>query len=230
MINMLLGCSVTLVLFFVMRRLNQRWRSPVLNPVLLCIVIISACLLISDVDYIDYRNATTPISFFLEIAVVALALPLYQQLNSIRPYLVLICACSFVGISSATLLAFLLCQLFGASTALSASLMALSVTTPITLIVTDSLNGLPEVAAIMVILIGVLGGVFGLSLLSLAGVTQPQAKGIALGVACHAIGTAAAMEHHPAAGAFASAAMIISAVITASWVPVLFTLLQGIIS
>ncbi|QPB83924.1 LrgB family protein [Pseudoalteromonas rubra] len=230
MINMLMGCTFTLVLFAIMRRVNHRWRSPMFNPVLLCIVLISAALLLSNIDYIDYRNATTPISFFLEIAVVALAVPLYQQLHAIRPYLILISLSSFLGISCATITAFMLCQWFAAPEPLMASLMALSVTTPITLIVTDTLSGIPGVAAIMVILIGVLGGVFGLALLTLAGVTQPQAKGVALGVTCHAIGTAAAMEYHPAAGAFASAAMIISAVITASWVPVLFTLLQGIIS
>ncbi|TMP27376.1 hypothetical protein CWB99_15375 [Pseudoalteromonas rubra] len=230
MINLVLGCTFTLVLFALMRRVNQRWHSPLLNPVLLCIVTISTALLLSDIDYIDYRNATKPVSFFLEVAVVALALPLYQQLHAIRPYLLLISLSSFIGITCATLIAFWLCQSFSVPSTLTASLMALSVTTPITLIVTDSLGGFPGVAAIMVILIGVLGGVFGLSLLTLAGVTKPQAKGVALGVACHAIGTAAAMEHHPAAGAFASAAMIISAVITASWVPVLFALMQGIIS
>ncbi|MCO7187037.1 MULTISPECIES: LrgB family protein [unclassified Pseudoalteromonas] len=230
MINLLLGCTFTLVLFALMRRVNQSWHSPLFNPVLLCILIISTTLLSGDIDYIDYRNATKPVSFFLEVAVVALALPLYQQLHTIRPYLLLISLSSFIGITCATLIAFCLCQLFSAPGTLTASLMALSVTTPITLIVTDSLSGFPGIAAIMVILIGVLGGVFGLSLFTLAGVTKPQAKGIALGVACHAIGTAAAMEHHPAAGAFASAAMIISAVITASWVPMLFTLLQGIIS
>ncbi|AOT09202.1 LrgB family protein [Pseudoalteromonas luteoviolacea] len=226
----LLICALTTLLFLTTRKVYLTWPSPLLNPVLICIAIISALLLILGGNYDNYFQASMPIDWLLEPAVVALAYPLYQQFTYIKPVFALLTFCAFAGISLSTLIAFILCVLLNADDVLTSTMMALSVTTPITLLITESLGGLPSIAAAMVILIGVFGGVFGVYSLSLFNVTQPQARGIALGVSCHAIGTAAAMEHHPLAGAFASAAMILSAIISAFWVPVLFTILNHLTS
>ncbi|MCF6437959.1 LrgB family protein [Pseudoalteromonas luteoviolacea] len=222
----ILVCSFTILLFMVARKIHLTWPSPLLNPVLICIALISVLLLISGVSYDNYFQASMPIDWLLEPAVVALAFPLYQQYAYIKPVFMLLLVCTFAGISCSTIIAYTLCALFNANDVLMSTMMALSVTTPITLLITESLGGMPSVAAAMVILIGVFGGVFGMYILTLLKISQPQAKGIALGVSCHAIGTAAAMEHHPLAGAFASAAMILSALISAFWVPVLFTILN----
>lgn len=222
----ILACALTTLLFLVTRKIYLTWPSALLNPVLICIAMISVLLLISGVSYDQYFHASLPINWLLEPAVVALAYPLYQQFTYIKPVFALLTLCAFVGISLSTLIAYIICILLDAGDVLTSTMMALSVTTPITLLITESLGGLPSIAAAMVILIGVLGGVFGVYCLSLLNVTQPQAKGIALGVSCHAIGTAVAMEHHPLAGAFASAAMILSAIISAFWVPILFTILN----
>ncbi|RZQ53264.1 hypothetical protein C1E23_10055 [Pseudoalteromonas phenolica] len=221
-------CLFIIVLFFAARKLNARFDSPLLNPLLVSILILSLLLILTGVSYEDFASASLPIHLLLEIAVVALAYPLYTQFHDIKRSFGLLCVCSFIGVSSAAGLAFLLCQLFSAPEALYNSLMALSVTTPITLIITDLLAGLPAIAAVMVILIGMFGAVFGLTLLSLFKVSDQRAKGIALGVVCHGVGTATAMEHHPQAGAFASASMIISALITALWVPILYAILTSL--
>jgi putative effector of murein hydrolase len=168
-----------------------------------------------------------PIHWMLEVAVVCLAYPLYYQFNQLKSYLPILLFCSFMGITSATVLAFILCQIFNTPPELTRSLMALSVTTPITILTTQSLSGIGPIAAIMVILIGVFGALFGVYILNTINVKSPQAQGIALGVSCHAIGTAAALEQNPVCGAFASAAMTISAFITAIWVPILYTLLAA---
>ncbi|CAM4157790.1 LrgB family protein [Pseudoalteromonas byunsanensis] len=219
MISSLFVCALICILFVLLRKLSAKYQTPIFNPLLLCIVVISTWLLTFDVNYHDFFQAAQPIHFFLEVAVVALAYPLYTQFRSIKHYFLPLVACSFVGVTCATLVAFLLCQLYSADAQLSASLAALSVTTPITLLISESLGGMTAIAAIMVILVGIFGGIFGLTILTQLNVVHPQAKGIALGVSCHAIGTASALEYHPAAGAYASAAMTISAVVTAVWVP-----------
>ncbi|WP_155732578.1 LrgB family protein [Pseudoalteromonas luteoviolacea] len=224
----LLVCLFTLGLFHFTREIHKRHPTPLLNPVLMSISMVALLLVTTKVNYNDYYLASMPISFLLEPAIVALAYPLYAQFNAIRPVLTMLTFSAFIGISFSTTLAYTLCILFQAEPQLVASLMALSVTTPITLLITDMLGGLPSIAAAMVILIGIFGSVFGLGLLQMCQVTAPQAKGIALGVSCHAIGTATAMEYHPQAGAFASAAMIISAIISAFWVPILFTILSNL--
>ncbi|KZN47982.1 LrgB family protein [Pseudoalteromonas luteoviolacea] len=224
----LIVCLATLSLFIVIRNLHNKKPFALFNPVLLSILLIAALLLISGVNYYDYYLASMPINMLLEPAIVALAYPLYTQYNAIRPILWLLIACAFIGITLSTSLAYMLCTLFGIEPSLTASMMALSVTTPVALLITDMIGGIPSIAAAMVILIGIFGSVFGLGLLQACNIKQPQAKGIALGVSCHAIGTATAMEYHPQAGAFASAAMIISAIISAFWVPILFTILSSL--
>lgn len=221
-------CTLIIGLFLTSRKLNSRFNSPLLNPLLLCIIIISGTLIFADISYSNFAGSTYPIHFFLEIAVVALAYPLYKQIHDIKRSLGLLLLCGFMGVTSATIVAFILCKLFAVPDELLNSLLALSVTTPITLIVTDGLNGIPAIAAFMVILIGMFGAVFGLSLLNLLKIKDQRAKGLALGVVCHGIGTAAAIEHHPQAGAFASASMIISALITAIWVPILYAILTSL--
>ncbi|AXR02777.1 LrgB family protein [Pseudoalteromonas piscicida] len=229
MINMIIASAVTILLFFSARKLYQRISLPILNPVLICILAISAFLLLTKFEYKIYQQATLPIHYLLEPAVVALAYPLYKQFHQIKPVFFALCLTSWLGVSLSTLSAFLICQFFAADPQLSASMAALSVTTPITLLISDYLGGIPAIAAIMVILIGVFGGVFGLHILHWCKVDHMQAKGTALGVACHAIGTAAAIEHHPMAGAFASAAMTITAMITALWVPLFYHWLANLI-
>jgi putative effector of murein hydrolase len=229
-IEYLIGSGVTIAIFAVCRYVYKIWRSALLNPVLMTIIIVCLSLVIFDLEYREYKLATSPISFFLEVAVVTLAYPLYMQFNDIKGSFIVLLVSSFIGISLSTLCAFFLCWSFNASTELTASLAALSVTTPISLIVTENLNGLSSIAAIMVILIGIFGGVFGLSILSLFSQHSYRAKGIALGVSCHAIGTAAAIEHHPTTGVFASAAMTMSALLTALWVPILYRWLTQVTS
>ncbi|MCF6435812.1 LrgB family protein [Pseudoalteromonas sp. MMG022] len=222
MINSLLTCALVGALYLLFRTLHTKYQTPTLNPLLLCIMVISAWLLTFEVNYQTFFQATQPIHFFLEVAVVALAYPLYTQFGSIKQHFVPLVACSFIGVTCATLVAFILCQLYSADDQLSASLAALSVTTPITLLISESLGGMSAIAAIMVILVGIFGGIFGVAILTRLNIMQPQAKGIALGVSCHAIGTASALEYHHAAGAYASAAMTVSAVVTAIWVPPLY--------
>ncbi|CAH9059634.1 Inner membrane protein YohK [Pseudoalteromonas holothuriae] len=226
MINSLLVVILICCLFFAFRGLSRIKLSPLLNPLLLCIALISTLLLVLDVDYQTFFIAAKPLHFFLEIAVVALAYPLYLQFHDIKFYFLHILVCSFIGVTSATLLAFTLCEVFSVHEQLSASLAALSVTTPITILISAELGGINAIAAVMVILVGMFGGIFGISLLRLLNITHPKVMGIALGVSCHAIGTASAIEYHPTAGAYASAAMTISAVTTAIWVPPFYTWLS----
>ena len=221
-------CLAIFGLFYLMRKLDDKFHSPLLNPLFLTISLISIFLLMSGTSYKSFAAVSLPIHYFLNIAVVALAYPLYKQFGDIKRNIGLLSLCSFIGVSCATGLAFLLCKVFSAPEHLYTSLMALSVTTPITLIISDLLNGIPAVAALMVILIGMFGAVFGISLLNLFNVSDQKAKGIALGVVCHGVGTASAIEHHPKAGAFASASMIISALITALWVPMLYAILTSL--
>ena len=112
------------------------------NPVFLSIALIALLLINLHLPYAKFSSHSQLLSWLLEPAIVALALPLYQQFMHIRKNFLLIFVTCSIGIVNATLVAFVLSILFAAPSQLSASVAALSVTTPITLLVTDSLGGI----------------------------------------------------------------------------------------
>lgn len=224
-----LSIPLIIILFLALKALNVRIHHSILksltNPVFLSIAIIAVLLINLRLPYSQFAAHSQLLSWLLEPAIVALALPLYQQFMHIRKHFLLIVATCCIGIVNATLIAFFLSILFAVPSQLSASVAALSVTTPITLLVTESLGGISSLAAAMVIFIGLLGALFGILLLKLVKIYNFEAQGIAMGTACHAIGTAAAIAEHPKIGAFSSVAMALSALLTAVIVPLLYPIL-----
>jgi putative effector of murein hydrolase len=218
-----------IALFLVLRGYNQGVKSAILksltNPVFLSIAIIALLLVNLNLPYSQFYSHSQLLTWLLEPAIVALALPLYQQFMHVRKNLLIIVISCSVGIINATFVAFLLSMLFNVPPQLSASVAALTVTTPIALIVTDSIGGISSLAAALVIFIGLLGALFGLLLLKLVHIYNHQAQGVAMGTASHAIGTAAALAAHPKIGAFSSIAMALTALLTAIIVPVLYPFL-----
>lgn len=218
-----------IILFITLRAVNLKINQSILksltNPVFLSIGIIALLLVNLKLPYSQFASHSQLLSWLLEPAIVALALPLYQQFMHVRKNFLLILVTCSIGIVNATLVAFVLSVLFTVPSQLSASVAALSVTTPIALLVTDSLGGISSLAAAMVIFIGLLGALFGILLLKLIKIFNFEAQGIAIGTACHAIGTAAAIAEHPKIGAFSSVAMALSALLTAVIVPLLYPIL-----
>ena len=228
-----LSVPCIIALFLVLRFLNAKTQhataKALSNPVCWAIVLIAALLVIFKLPYAPFAEHSKILSWLLEPAIVALALPLYQQFIHVKKNLLLILISCSLGVFNATLVASLICYIFDAPTQLSASLASLSVTTPITLLVTESLGGIPSLAAAMVIFIGVLGAIFGNLIFSLINIRNAQAKGVAIGTACHAIGTASLIADQPKAGAFASVAMALSALLSAIIVPILYPFIQHVL-
>lgn len=222
-----------ITLFLTLRVINQRINNTFLkaltNPVFLSIMISALLLVNLNLSYRQFSSHSQLLNWLLEPSIVALALPLYQQFVHVRKNLLLILLTCSLGIINATVVAFLLSMLFAVPANLSASVAALSVTAPISLMITDSLGGVSSLAAALVIFIGLLGALFGFMLFKRINVYNHEAQGVAIGTACHAIGTAAALTEHPKAGAFASVSMALSALLTAIIVPLLYPMLVSIL-
>ncbi|MGO2075933.1 MAG: LrgB family protein [Pseudoalteromonas sp.] len=218
------------LLFILLRIINSKTSNSFLkvftNPVFLSITLIAFILLSFDLPYTQFNQHSELLRWLLEPAIVALALPLYQQFKQVRSQFSLMFVCCSLGVINATFIAVLLSALFSVPSELAASTAALSVTTPITLLVTDALGGIPSLGAAMVIFIGLLGALFGTLLLKAVGIFNHQAQGVAIGTACHAIGTAAVLSEHPRIGAFASVAMALCALLSALIVPLLYPILR----
>lgn len=219
-----LALPLTIVLYLATRALYRRLPWPIINPVLVPTLVLVGVLLWLDLPLDQYETGTAPIKALLEPAVVALALPLYQQARQIKAKLKPILACCLVAVVISVSTTLVIGRVMGADAAMLASVATKSITTPLAMSVSQSLGGIPAIAAAIVVVVGVLGALIGFPLLKLFGVTDPEAQGIAMGSAAHAVGTAAAAEQGITQGAFSSLAMVVCGILTALIAPLLFAL------
>lgn len=220
--------AITFGIFFFAKILQKRTGILLLNPILLTIAILIVFLKATNISYETYNKGGHLIEFWLKPAVVALGVPLYLQLETIKkqllPILLSQLAGCFVGIVSVVLIA----KWMGASQEVILSLAPKSVTTPIAMEVTKTIGGIPSLTAAVVVCVGLLGAVLGFKTLKVMRVNSPIAQGLSLGTAAHAVGTSAAMDISGKYGAYASLGLTLNGILTALLTPAILQLL-GII-
>lgn len=194
-------------------------RNPLVNPVLIAVVLLAGLLGMTGTTYATYFEGAQFVHFMLGPATVALALPLYTNLQRIRetalPMLAALIAGSLTAIVSALGIAYAL----GVRGDILLSLAPKSATAPVALGVSEAIGGSPTLTAVLVILTGITGAVIATPLLNLLRIKDWRARGFAVGVAAHGIGTARAFQVNETAGAFAGIGMGLNAVLTALTAP-----------
>ncbi|MGE5547584.1 MAG: LrgB family protein [Solirubrobacterales bacterium] len=224
----LLGLTATLVAYQLATALWRRCgQTPLLNPVLLSIVVLASFLTATGTEYRTYFEGAQFVHFLLGPATVALAIPLYRQIDALRRSALAVAAALVAGSVTAAASAVAIAWALGASRDTILSLAPKSVTSPIAMGIAEKIGGLPSLTAVLVILTGIVGAVAGPWLLAVVRVGNPQAQGFAMGVASHGIGTARALQLGEVAGAFSGLAMGLNGVATAVLVPLLIGLLPG---
>jgi predicted murein hydrolase (TIGR00659 family) len=200
--------------------------SPVLNPVLTSVTALVIILKISDTDYQTYFSGAQFIHFLLGPATVALAIPLYREIQAIRktfvPIIIALTVGSLTAIASAVGIAWCL----GGERIILLTLSPKSVTTPIAMGISEKIGGLPALTAVAVVLTGITGAVIGDLILNSLHIHDEKARGMALGVAAHGIGTAHAMQKSRVSGAFAAMAMALNGLLTAMLLPAIIGLIH----
>lgn len=203
------------------RWLQRKTGSALVNPVFIGSGIVIAALLARGEGLPEYRACRQAVTALLGPATVALAVPLYRN----RGALVLRMTEAAVGVASGSLATIMtvvaLARWFELGPMLALSLSLKSVTAPIALEVARILGGDPSVTAILVVITGMTGAIVGPGFLSLVGVHDPVARGLAVGTMSHAIGTAAMLEEGDTQGAMSGVAFSINAVLTALVAPLL---------
>ncbi|MDQ7986378.1 LrgB family protein [Pseudomonas sp. G34] len=215
----LFGAGVTLGAYQLAMAAYERSRLVFLQPVLVSTTLVIAILLLCGLTFGEYQASAEALTIFLGPATVALAVPLYLNLRRIRqvfwPTLLTLLVAGVV----ATVLGVALAWLLGAEHNMLMSMAPKSVTSPIAMLVASQIGGLAALAAVFVMITGVLGAIVGPSLLRLCGVRNHAAMGMALGMTAHAVGTARAMQESEECGAFAALAMSLMGVFTAILLP-----------
>ncbi len=222
----LLGLTVTLVAYTAGDWLYQKSRrNPLLNPVLIAVTMLVGFLFATGIDYRTYFEGAQFVHFLLGTATVALAVPLYEQFDKVRRSALAILGAVLIGSATASLSAVAIAWTLGASRETLVSLAPKSATTPIAMGIAERLGGLPSLTAVVVILTGILGAALGPPVLNLIRVRDWKARGLAMGVAAHGIGTARALQVDAVAGAFSGLAMGLNGLATAILLPLFYGLI-----
>lgn len=205
--------------------LQRRTGIRLLNPILLSIAAMICFLMMCDIDYGTYRAGGDYIDFWLKPAVVALGVPLYKQLSTIRRQLLPLLLSELAGCVAGVVSVVLLAELFGASRDVVISLAPKAVTTPIAMEISQAVGGIPPLTAAVVVATGIFGSMAGFRIVKMSHIHSPIAGGLSIGTASHAVGTAAAMEVSERYGAFSSIGLTLNGVLTALLTPLILDLL-----
>ena len=225
MSNPIILLAITFGIYYVARQIQKRTGWVVLNPILITIVALIALLQLTGISYETYEQGGQYIDFWLKPAIVALGVPLYQNLGQIRRHLLPILMSQLVGCLVGIVSVTLIASALGASHEVIVSLAPKSVTTPIAMEVCKTSGGIPSLTAAIVVIVGLFGAVFGFKILEVWHVRNPFSQGISMGTAAHAVGTSRAMEKGETYGAYSSLGLILNGVLTALLTPFVLKLL-----
>lgn len=222
----LLWLSATLLAYAIGHWSHDRsGGSPLVNPVAIAVVLLGGLLMLTDTPYTTYFEGAQFVHFLLGPATVALAVPLFRNLGRVRKALLPMAVALVAGSATAVVSAVGIAWALGAEDAILISLAPKSVTTPIAMGIAEELGGLPSLTAVLVILTGILGAMISTPLLNALRLDDWAARGFAIGVAAHGIGTARAFQCHQVAGTFSGIAMGLNGLMTAILIPLLASLL-----
>ena len=194
--------------------IKDKLKLAILNPLLIAIVLLIAFLAVFHLDYEVYSESAAYLSYLLTPATVCLAVPLYQQLEILKKnWVAIVCgiaAGTLAGLGSVLGLA----ALFGLSHEESVTFLPKSITTAIGMGVSQELGGIAAITVAVIILTGIQGNIMAEAILRLLRITEPVARGLAIGTSAHAIGTTRAMELGETEGAMSSLAIAVAGLIT----------------
>lgn len=215
--SQLLWLTVTLVVFDMAERISKRSnRHPLCHPVLLSVPVLIGILLATDTPYATFLSGTGFLGFLLGPAVVGLAVPIWQQRALIRRLALPITLSLLAGATSAIVSAVGILSLFGAPREILASIAPRATTTPVAMAMAEQLGGIPALAAVIVLIAGVCGGMTATPLFNAMRLSDYRARGFAVGVSSHGFGAARAFQVDATGGAFASLGMALNALATAT--------------
>jgi predicted murein hydrolase (TIGR00659 family) len=217
----LIALLSTILLYLGARALYQRYPAPFTLPILVSTFLMVTILLGFGISYETYYSGGRWIELLLGPAVVALAYPLYRQLEMLKTYFYPIVLSVMIGAIVGIVSGLLLAKLFGIERKLVFSIMPKSVTTPVAMDIAQAIGGIPSLAAVMVMVAGIGGVVFSPYIYRWFNIKEDIGKAVGLGCASHAIGTAKALEANEKQGASSSVAMTISAIVVSIIGPIL---------
>ena len=208
------GVAVSLVGYVIGVQLKKKFKLAVLNPLMISIIFVVGVVLLFKLDYPSYKKQAEILNYSLTPATIALAIPLYQQLSLLRKNLLAVICGIISGVFASMSSVLAMSVLFSLSHEDFVTLLPKSITTAIGMGVSEELGGIQTITVAVIIVTGVLGNVIGEGVCKLFRITEPISRGLALGTAAHAIGTAKALEMGEIEGAMSSLSIAVAGLLT----------------
>lgn len=219
------GIFLTIIFFNIGVYIQKKTNLSIMNPLLISIIGIIAFLNLSNIPYESYKKGADTINFFLGPVTIILAVPLYKQFELLKKHLVEI----LVGISCGVVVSFLSIKIVGNITGADVniinSLIPKSITTPMGISLTNTINGIQSITVVAIILTGILGAIVSQMVFDIGKINHPVAKGIALGTSAHALGTSKALEMGEVEAAMSGLSIGISGIITVVLIPIIINII-----
>ena len=216
---------LTLIAFRMGQLCQAKWKSPLLNPILIAAILLIVFLLVTGMDFGAYKAGTSTISWLMTPATIALAIPMYEQFQALKKNLKAIIVGVAAGAVSSLGMLLTCGLLLKLDMAVIISLMPKSVTTAIGVSLSEMFGGMGAVTTAVIIITGIFANMMGVTFCKLFRITHPVAQGVAFGTAGHVIGTAKANEVDPLTGAVSSLSLVVAGLLTAVLFPVLTAIL-----
>lgn len=218
--SLFFGVLISLVTYQAGVLLRKKFPFALVNPLLISILSVLIILVVFHIDYETYNNGAKYLSYFLTPATVCLAVPLYEQFELLKRHVWAILAGILSGALTSVGCVLVLSALLGLSHEEYVTLLPKSITTAIGMGVSEELGGIVTITVAVIIITGVLGNMTAELVCRLFRIEERVAKGIAIGSAAHAVGTARAMEMGEIEGAMSSLSIAVSGLLTVFLAPI----------
>ena len=209
-----LGVCITLGSYVLGMYIKSKWKLAIFNPLLLAIVFTIIFLFVTRMPYDIYYEGAKYVSYLLTPATVCLAIPLYEQLEPLKKNVRAILIGIATGVLTSLVSVLVLAMIFQYDHQMYVTFLPKSITTAIGMGVSEELGGYVAITVAVIIVTGIIGNMIAETVCRLFHITEPVAKGIAIGSASHAIGTTKAMELGEIEGAMSSLSIVLSGILT----------------
>lgn len=205
--------------------LQNKSKSPLLNPILVSSALVILFLLVTGIPNETFQSGNKALTWLLTPATVCLALPLYKQLQVVKKSLPAILVGITAGTVASLLFIFGLCLLFQLDHSMTVSLLPKSITTAMGMVLGENAGGYGSLTAAAIIITGIQGSLMGTVLCKVLRITDPVAQGVAFGTASHVVGTSRATELGQLQGAVSSFSLAVAGILTAVLFPLVLMFL-----
>lgn len=215
----LFGITLSLVAFIIGMYVHGKIKMTIFNPLLISAIIIISFLSYFDIDYDTFNKGGSLISFFIAPATVALAVPLYKNIKLLKKRWLSILIGISLGSLAGLFTIFILSKLFKIDQTIMVTMFPKSTTTAISMEIAEQIGGIPTLAVAFTAVAGIGGNLVGEYVFKLFKINDKVSKGVALGTASHAVGTAKAMEMGETEGALSSLSIGVAGIVSVFLIP-----------